>query len=182
MLNYTVTSIPVYTDRTPRHVVLYDEYNNLNNRYHTLLNEHALCLEKIKNEHNILDKAVADLTAGTVPDLAVTTAKLANNSVTTDKISDNAVTNNKLAGEIHSNKLKQPSKTDLYKYKAVTGYTKDLFHDFEPIICTNATIGACTRYIDDTSDGYDFYGNYVDSGRNDTSCGKKQENESVCYC
>ena len=161
ILNYTVTSIPVYINRAPRHVVLYDEYNKLNTMYHTYLEEHALCLKIIKDEHNKLTEAVADLTAGTVPDNSITTVKLADNSVTTAKIKNNAVTNDKLAGEIYSNKLKQPSKTDLYKYMAVTGYTKDLFYNFEPVESNDVSISYSKRYIDGPNDGYDSWGHYI---------------------
>lgn len=161
MLNYTITSIPVYINRAPRHVVLYDEYNKLNTIYHTYLEEHALCLKIIKEEHNTLNKAVADLTNFIVPNDTITTDKLANNSITTAKIKNNAVTNDKLAGEIHSNKLKQPSKTDLYKYMAVTGYTKDLFYNFEPVESNDVEISHSTGYIDGPTEGFDHWGHYI---------------------
>lgn len=136
MLNYTITSIPVYINRAPRHVVLYNEYNNLNAKYHTYLEEHADRLEKIKDAHNTLEQAVADLIAGTVPNNSVSTVKLVDNSVTTAKIKNNAVTNDKLAGNIHSSKLKHPSALDLYRYLALTGYASDMYYKFEPISCT----------------------------------------------
>lgn len=148
MLNYVITRVPIYIDREPRHVVLYDEYNKLNNSYYTLLNEHALILELIKTEHNTLVKSVEDLTEGTVPDNSVTAAKLTDNSVTKDKIVNEAVTNDKLAGEISFSKLKQPSMAHLYKYMEVTGFSEDEYYNFETITayCITATSASTAGY------------------------------------
>ena len=157
MLDYKITQIPVYTDRPPRHVVLYNEYNKLNSGYHKFLEEHAIVLELIKAEHNTLAGAVDSLTEGTVPDNSVTTSKLTDDSVTTLKIKDKAVTNDKLTGGIHSSKLKQPSITDLYKYMAVTGFTSDLYYNFNKV---RATTEVHTAYRADAD--HKYYYHYIE--------------------
>ena len=113
ILHYKLPAVEPYTDKPARYVVLYTEYNSLNQKYTQHLDAHREALEAVKKAVNTVEENIKHIVEGTVPDDSLTTEKLKDNIVTTAKIVDGAVTADKLLGDIPPEKLKQPSRLDV---------------------------------------------------------------------